>query len=114
MINKISGRAKRNAAVGYGFESRVSFNHDGMEIARVKPRKKWLPVWHFIFFVYIGLLIRLISMADMGPAAFENRMAELENGTIIERVTARVMYMDPVSRAIAIDIRRGLKDIRSL
>jgi len=109
--NKQSGEAgkqyRRSASV-------LSFNHDGLEVARARKSGKWLPVWHIIFFVYIGLLIRLVSMAEVGPAAYANRMAELENGNFIERITARVMHMDPVSRSIASNIRSGLKTIGSL
>ena len=89
----------------------VSFNHDGLEIARSRRSTRWLPMWHIIFFVYLGLLIRLISMAEAGPAAYAHRMAKLENGSFIERTTARIMYMDPVSRAIASKLRARIKSL---
>jgi len=100
---KFSDRYHQSASV-------LSFNQDGLEIARVKKRRKvpWLPVWHLVFIVYLGLLIRLIAMADLGPAAYGNRMAELESGTWIERMTAKIMFMDPVSRSIAVEVRAGL------
>ena len=102
---------------GTGFRrsaSVLSFNHDGLEVARAKKSGRWLPVWHIIFFIYIGLLMRLVSMAEVGPAAYGNRMAELEKGNVIERMTAQIMYMDPVSRSIATNIRSGLRKIGSL
>lgn len=87
----------------------ISFNHDGLELARVRKKNRWLPIWHFIFVIYLGLIIRLVTMAEAGPASYAYRMEELETGTVFEKVAARVMYMDPVSRNIAINIRRGLK-----
>ena len=50
-------------------------------------------------------------MAEVGPAAYANKMALLENGTLIERIAAHVMYMDPVSREIAVNIRAGMRKI---
>ena len=77
----------------------------------MRKRGRWLPVWHFVFVIYLALLVRLIAMAEVGPAAYANKMALLENGTLIERIAAHVMYMDPVSREIAVNIRAGMRKI---
>ncbi|KMW59305.1 hypothetical protein AIOL_004287 [Candidatus Rhodobacter oscarellae] len=66
-------------------------------------------MWHIVFFIYVVLLIRLISMVEIGPASYGHRMAQLQNGTFIERTTARVMQMDPLSQSIALRIRVGMK-----
>lgn len=89
----------------------LSFNHDGMSLARVRKKNRWLPVWHFIFVIYLAMIIRLVAMAEAGPGSYGARMAELENGSTIEKIAAKIMYMDPVSRNIAINIRKGLRDI---
>ena len=94
-----------------GTASVLSFNHDGLEIARVKKRNRWLPMWHIIFVVYLGLMIRLVVMADIGPGAYGSRMAELKNGTMLERGIGYVMQMDPVSHSIAINVRRGMRKL---
>lgn len=89
----------------------LSFSHDGLAIARAKKTRRWLPIWHVIFFVYMAMLIRLVIMADMGPGGYASRMAELENGTALERLAARVMAMDPVSQEIAKRLRSSLISI---
>lgn len=91
-----------------------SFNHDGLEIARVRHERRWLPVWHIVFFIYLGLVIRLVTMTEIGPAGYAQRMAQLENGTLVERMTAQVMQMDPVSRKIAIQVRSSLRSMGAL
>ena len=88
----------------------LSFNHDGLEIARVKNEKRWLPIWHIIFFVYLALLVRLVAMADIGPGSYAARIDAMEDGNLIERAAAYVMHMDPVSRQIAISLRRGMRE----
>jgi len=95
-------------AYGYGRSNVVlSFGQDGLAIARVKSNKRWMPIWHVIFFIYVALLIRLIIIADLGPAGYASKLSKLENGTFLERAAASAMAMDPVSQALAIRIRKS-------
>lgn len=101
------------ALSGTGFfrHNRVqSFNHDGLELARIKRKRvRYLPVWHVIFFVYFVYLVRLVAMADMGVATYQSRIDQLAQGNVLERTAAVVMHMDPVSRSLAIDLRATLQ-----
>ena len=98
------GRA-RSAAV-------LSFNHDGLEIARVKTtRRRWLPLWHIVVVVYLVLLVRMVAVADIGPAGYANRIEEMRNGNALERISARIMALDPVSRKFAGHLRSGIDAI---
>lgn len=85
----------------------LSFNHDGLEIARAKrsSRSRWLPVWHFVFFIYLVLLIRIVAIADIGAAAYSSRIQDMRDGTIIERAAAQVMGLDPISGRAAVAVR---------
>ncbi|WP_425051694.1 hypothetical protein [Psychromarinibacter sp. S121] len=98
---RVAQEYRRSSAV-------VSFNHDGLEVARVRNRSRYLPLWHVIFFIYFAMLMRLVVAADIGTASYEARMEEMRNGHALERVAARVMHMDPVSRQLAVQIRAGL------
>ncbi len=92
----------------------LSFNHDGLEIARTKRERRWLPIWHVIFFIYLILLIRLVTMAQIGPGGYAMRMDEMQNGNAVEQVAARIMAMDPISQRLAVKIRGGLQYFGSL
>ncbi len=85
-----------------------SFTPDGLQIARRRDRRRWLPLWHLIFFIYLVLLIRLMAMADLGPAGYAHRLEEMRGGTLLERGAAQVLRMDPVSRTLALQVRGGL------
>ncbi len=89
----------------------LSFNHDGLEIARVRHERRWLPLWHVAVFLYLALLIRLVAMADIGPAAYASRIDQMNDGSFVERAAARVMQMDPWSQKIAVEIRHSLKNL---
>jgi len=113
MFSIWTATANRRHRIGSGYRrsaSVLSFNHDGLEIARVRTRqRRWLPLWHIMVFVYLILLIRLIALADIGPAGYGNRMSEMRNGNILERSAARIMAMDPVSRRVAQGLHNVLK-----
>lgn len=91
----------------------LGFNQDGLEIARVRKKRRYLPLFHLTMFVYLGLIIRLVVMANVGPASYANRIENLSNGNMLERAGAVVMYMDPVSRDIAIKLRSAIRDWES-
>ncbi len=106
---------RRKVARGYRRSSVVvSFDDNGMAVSRVKSNRRWLPVWHIIFFIYIAMLVRLVVMADMGAGSYNQRITELQNGNVIERVAATVMAMDPVSQALAGRIRTGMDSVQSV
>jgi hypothetical protein len=89
----------------------LSFNHDGVEIARVRTKRRWLPVWHLMVFLYLILLIRLIALADIGPTGYASRMDEMRQGNFLERSAVWVMAMDPLSRRLAAELRGVLSVI---
>ena len=99
---RVKSQYQRSSAV-------LSFNHDGVEIARVRTKRRWLPVWHLMVFVYLILLIRLIALADIGPTGYASRMNEMRQGNFLERNAARVMAMDPLSRRLASELRGVLR-----
>lgn len=99
------GRAyRRSSAV-------LSFNHDGLEIARVRNERRWLPLWHIAVFLYLALLIRVIVIADIGPAAYANRVEKMNEGSFLERAAGKAMYMDPISRSVAIELRAAMRNL---
>lgn len=111
-LSKALSHSKRSVGSAYRSTSTVlSFNHDGLEIARVRNDRRWLPLWHIAVFIYLAMVIRLIVIADIGPAAYANRIEKMSEGTVLERVAAVAMYMDPVSRGIATELRGALRNL---
>ena len=89
----------------------LSFNQDGLEIARVRHERRFLPFFHITMFFYLAMIIRLVVMAEVGPVAYASRMDQLSNGNMLERAGAFVMQMDPVSRDIATQLRSAMRDL---
>ena len=50
---------------------------------------------------------KIFLFLDMGPAAYGQKVADLSNGTLIERVASRAMILDPVSQWLVDGLRYG-------
>lgn len=96
---------------GQPLVSALSVGPDGAVPLRSGVDRRYLPAWRLIFLVYIVLLVRLVTLVDIGPTAYAHRMEELKSGSVLDRVVARVMYMDPVSRKLATEARIGMRKL---
>jgi len=56
------------------------------------------------FFVFKGLIL-----AHLGESTFEARLATLSQGSVVEQSGAWIMQPDPVSQAIAQQVRPFIK-----
>lgn len=86
-----------NMSRGY----RTTMRPDGLIV--VKPRRKRSPIslasvviFLAAFFVFKGFLI-----ANLGPAAYDDRVADLSGGTMVEQAGAVLMQADPLANMIA-------------
>lgn len=98
----------RRLAVSRGIES---FNHDNTILARRRRSRRGVPLVHFTAFVYLVLVLRIFAMAEMGPGNYSARMIQMQDGPLIDRIAAFVMAPDPISRDVALNLRRGFQFI---
>lgn len=102
----------RSDGIGGRFRTPALLKFDPSRTPRPKRKRmkmRHLPLWHVIFFIYFLLIVRLMAMADMGVGAYAHRIDELAEGNLLERSAAKVMWMDPISRALATDLRAAIK-----
>lgn len=91
-------RIERDRALGLGFEAEGTLGRSAHR--RVRLRKR--PVFRTtVFAVSIVLGIKAAVVADLGPALYEQRMADLRSGAALDRITAMVMQADPVTLWLA-------------
>jgi hypothetical protein len=89
----------------------ISIRKDGL--ITFKPKKRYynssLPIRGCIFLIIGFILFKGLILAHAGTAVYETRLSQLKVGTVIERAGYYVMQVDPVSQAIATQMRRFLK-----
>ncbi len=94
-MNRINRRQQRLSR-GYV----MSVNHDGLIIAEPKARSSVIP-WRGILFVLVGtLIVKGVMLAQIGPEAYDARVATLASGNQVEKIGAYVLSADPVTQWI--------------
>ena len=64
----------KQSGVGYAqrpFKTVETFNLDGLELARVKPKRREFPLRHVFFFVLAIMSFKIFLYLDMGGAAYD-------------------------------------------
>lgn len=100
-LRRIS-KQHRKLAGGYV----TSVNHDGLIIARPRrhgPRFPWkgLMLTAAMFLLFKGFLF-----ASLGEITYEERVAKLRAGTVVEQAGAFAMQADPATLWVSSQIRR--------
>lgn len=77
---------------------------DGLIV--VEPKRSFLPpvsgILKLVMLILIGFLsFKSFTLAAYGPVTYNERLAKLENGTMIEKIGAKALAIDPVSAAVA-------------
>ena len=90
-------KAHRKLAHGYV----TSINHDGLIIARPARRSSGVPLRGLFLCLLVLLTFKGFVYAQIGGAAYADRVGLLENGTIVEQLGAYVMFADPATLWIA-------------
>ena len=79
----------------------LSVTHDGTVVARLRRRpQRQFPWGLLIKFLLVGAVMKILLYADMGPAAYGAKAAELREGNLLEKAAGHAMIMDPVSRSL--------------
>ncbi|SMC10734.1 hypothetical protein ROA7745_00541 [Roseovarius aestuarii] len=89
----------KHAKMARGYKGTI--DRDGLIVFRPVRRRAGVPVKAIVvlligFFVFKGMV-----MAHTGASIYEERVAALKNGTLIEQVGAFAMQPDPVTVGVA-------------
>ncbi len=98
---------RKRARLANGYKSKVS--KDGLIVFKPKRRQAGFPLRALVlliigFFVFKGMI-----MAHIGTSLYEQRVAALMEGTLVEQAGAYVMQTDPVTERIAQKLRPFLQ-----
>ena len=90
---------RKHRALERGYSTHV--RPDGLIVAQprsARPRLWWKPV---VFAAVAFFLFKAFLIAGLGAAQYDERLARLDGGTVVERAGARVMARDRVSQQVA-------------
>ena len=92
---------------GHANGSVRSFNHDGVEIARRRRKRREFPLRQVLLFALAVVSFKIFLFLDMGAAAYGQKILDLGEGALLERLAARAMVLDPVSQWVVDGLRYG-------
>ena len=91
--------ARQHKALSQGYETRI--RGDGLLIVTPKRRTPRVPATAIATFLALFFLLKAVLVAQIGAADYAERVYLLQVGTLIERLGAVVMGIDPVTAFIA-------------
>lgn len=83
-------------------------DRDSFYVTHKKRAGLRLPMREFLPLFALFILFRVVVASDMGVAAYNAKMSHLSEGTKVERVVSKAMYLDPVSENAAKGLRKVL------
>lgn len=96
-LNNVDG--KRSKLIRRGYTTRVDNN--GIIIAKPKPMRLRLPVKGAFLMVLCFLGLKAFMLYANGPETYNERLATLQNGSIVEQWGAVVLVVDPATQFFA-------------
>lgn len=76
-------------------------NSDGLIVARPRMYRPRFPLKGLIVVLFLGFLFKGFLFAYLGDAAYSERVAALQSGTVMEQAGAWIMTPDPATTFIA-------------
>ncbi len=76
------------------------FNLDGMEIARIRRKRRWVPWRQVYLFVLAVLAFKIALYFNIGAGAYGGMIDEMLQGNTLERVGGILLTLDPISEAL--------------
>ena len=98
--DRVNGVDKKQAKLlRRGYTTRVDRN--GVIIAKPKSRRFYFPIKGIVLMIGGFLCFKAFMLAANGPDTYQDRLAILQNGTVVEAMGARVLSVDPATQFIA-------------
>lgn len=90
---------RKHNAMSRGYVTRIQA--DGLIVARPRRRLPRIPKGAVILFIAGFFAFKGLLLAHLGPQTYDDRLARLEAGTMVEKAGAFVMQADPLTVYIA-------------
>ncbi|WP_412509188.1 hypothetical protein [Roseovarius sp. SYSU LYC5161] len=104
---RVKNIGRKRARLSKGYVSQIT--DDGLIVFRPKKRKFEFPLRGLTFVVIGFLVLKGVILAHVGTPLYQERVAALRDGMLVERVGAMVMQLDPVSESIGGKLRPFLR-----
>ena len=84
---------------------------DGLIVSRPKRQPIQISFRVVIFFLAAFIGFKAFLFAGVGPLTYQDRLANLQSGTVVEKAGAYVMQADPLTVYVATQIGSNLRKL---
>lgn len=100
-IKRLNLLGRKHAQMAHsGYSTKVDRNG----LITVKPKRRrsgGLPIKGFVMLALCFFGFKAFTLGAVGPVTYNERLAKLENGSVIEQYGAKALAIDPVSQALS-------------
>lgn len=89
----------KHRGMSRGYKTKM--RKDGLIVVKPHRSKSPISMKSFLLFIAAFMLFKGFLIANVGPDAYGERVARLQDGTIVEQAGGYVMQIDPVSELVA-------------
>jgi len=90
---------RKHAKMTHGYSTKVDKN--GLITVKPKAKRRGFPIKGLFLLVFGFFAFKAFMLVSYGPVTYTERLAKLENGTVIEAMGAKVLGLDPVTAMLA-------------
>ncbi|QFT59084.1 hypothetical protein FIU94_09630 [Sulfitobacter sp. THAF37] len=98
-VARLSKLGKKHAKMTHGYVTRVG--RDGLITVTPRRRRRGFPFKLLLMFALGFLGLKTFMVASVGPVTYNERLAKLEKGTVVEQAGAKVLAIDPVTEKLS-------------
>lgn len=91
--------SRKHRAMSHGYVTRMQ--PDGLIVAQPRRQPIRIPARAVILFVLAFFGFKAFLVANLGPQTYDERLARLNDGTVVEQAGAFVMQADPLTMYVA-------------
>ena len=96
---RVTHLGRKHAKMTRGYSTKVG--KDGLISVTTKRSRRGFPIKGLILTIVGFFLFKAFMLAAVGPVTYNERLAKLEKGTMIEQAGAKVLGIDPVTNGVA-------------
>lgn len=105
--SRLQAIARKRAKMERGYVGTVSNN--GLIVFRPKRRRAAIPVRGLVYILAGFVIFKAVIMAHLGFPLYEDRLAQLAQGSFVEQAGAFAMQPDRLSEMLAVELRPLLR-----
>ncbi|SFE56798.1 hypothetical protein SAMN04488523_108137 [Sulfitobacter brevis] len=98
-IKRLKSLGRKHAQLTHGYVTRVG--KDGLIVVKPKRARRGFP-FQMLFMLVIGFFgFKAFMLSAIGPVTYNERLAKLENGSVLEQAGAKALGIDPITASVA-------------